>query len=227
VPGGARTDHISERDVEVLEFIARYGVVPRDAVALWADTGKTVTQTRERRLAVAGLIEVSTPLGGLPVAVATRAGLGACERSELPLARISPSNFQHDAVCARLGARLEREGYQLLSERELRAEEGAWGRRDYSIRLRTRSHRPDMLRVGELRVPVEAELTRKAQGRLEEIVHRWRAAVDAGRFHRVLYYCTAEVLPYVQRAVDRAEAEVQIRVEQLADEDLLHTSLFA
>lgn len=212
--------------MEVLEFIARYGVVPRDAVARWADSGRTATQVRERRLAVAGLIEISTPLQGLHVAAATRAGLGACERDELTVARVSPSNLQHDAVCARLGARLEREGHQMLSERQLRAEESAFGRRVHSLRLRTRLHRPDLMRVGELTTPIEAELTRKAQGRLEEIVRRWRAAVDEGRFDRVLYYCTVEVLPYVHRAVDRAGAEAQIRVEQLADEDLLNTSLF-
>lgn len=294
MPGGKRTDRISERDLEVLEFIGRYGVVPRDAVGVWAGTAKTATQTRERRLALAGLIEVANPWQGAgPFAVATRAGLGACLRDELPVAEISPSNLQHHAVCARLGARLERAGRQILSERELRAEERAWGKRVHSIQLRTRLHRPDLMilpaaaeseresdrstsavihsesgssasdlgRQGpsssrtqggrrgertlvreradrtedtEMRsapgvsksIAVEVELTRKAQGRLEEIVRRWRAAVDEGRFQRVLYYCTSEVLPYVQRAVDRARAEEQVTAELIPDEDVLVTSLF-
>ncbi len=50
MPGGKRTDRISPRDIEVLEFIARLGVAPRSAVALWAGTARTVTITRERRL---------------------------------------------------------------------------------------------------------------------------------------------------------------------------------
>lgn len=276
MPGGKRTDRVSARDLEVLEFIARYGVVPRDAVGVWAGTAKTATQTRKRRLALAGLIEVSTPWQGAgPFAVATRAGLGACLRDELPVAQISPSNLQHDAVCARLGARLERAGHQLLSERELRAEERAWGKRVHSIRLRTRFHRPDLVilpadsssasdwgpawpsnsrtqggqrreRTGvreqdgstedaEVRratrviqpIAVEVELTRKAQGRLEEIVRLWRRAVDEDRFQGVHYYCAPEVLSYVARAVDRAGAEGQIRVEALPQADLLATSLFA
>ena len=50
MPGGKRTGQISRRDVEVLEFIARFGVVPRSAVATWALTGQTATLTREHRL---------------------------------------------------------------------------------------------------------------------------------------------------------------------------------
>jgi hypothetical protein len=45
-------------DLEVLEFIARQGVVPREAVAIWADTRRAVTAARERRLREAGLVEV-------------------------------------------------------------------------------------------------------------------------------------------------------------------------
>jgi hypothetical protein len=227
VPGGKRTDRVSERDLEVLEFIARYGVVPRDAVAVWADTAKTTTQTRERRLALAGLIEVSHPWDGVgPFVNATRAGIRACLLDELPVVRPSPSKLQHFAVCARLGARLERAGQQLLSERELRAEERAWGKRVHSIQLPTRLHKPDLMQVGEPPTPIEVELTRKAQGRLEEIVRRWRTAVDEERFQRVLYYCTSEVLPYVQRAVDRARAEEQVTAELIPDEDVLVTLLF-
>lgn len=228
MPGGKRTDRISGRDLEVLEFIARYGVVPRDAVAVWADTAKTATQTRERRLAVAGLVEVSHPWGKEvgPFVNATRAGIRACLLDELPVVRPSPAKLQHFAVCARLGARLESAGAQLLSERELRAEERGWGKRVHSIRLRTRLHRPDLMRVGQLTIPIEVELTRKAQGRLEEIVRLWRRAVDEERFQAVHYYCAPTVAPYVHRAVDRAGAEDQIRVEALPEEDLLATSLF-
>jgi hypothetical protein len=283
--------------MEVLDFIARFGTVPRDAVATWAGTAKTATQTRERRLALAGLIEVSRPWGEIgPFANATRVGLGACLRDELPVARESPSKLRHQAVCARLAARLERDGRLLLSERELRAEERAWGKRVNSIRLRTRLHRPDLMALpagtdpallggaawlnralkrsqleedisalehrreastasprqggqgGEpdgtrdpiggaenaetnaapgLPSPIEVELSRKAQGRLEEIVRRWRAAVDEARFQRVHYYCTTAVLPYVQRAVDAAGAEEQVSAEVLPEEDALVASLWS
>ena len=89
MPRGVRTDRISERDLEVLEFIARFGVVPRQAVSVWADTRKAVTLARERRLRLAKLIELHPRLGPLgPFALATRVGLRACGRPELRPARL-------------------------------------------------------------------------------------------------------------------------------------------
>jgi hypothetical protein len=63
MPGGRRTDRISQRDLEVLEFVARFGVVPREAVAMWAGTARAVTAARERRLREAGLVEVIPGIG--------------------------------------------------------------------------------------------------------------------------------------------------------------------
>ena len=214
--------------MEVLEFVARYGVVPRDAVAVWADTAETMTQRRERRLRLGGLVKVEHPFQGSgPFLTATRAGLGLCLRGELPLAHLSLAKLQHHAVCARLGARLERAGECLLSERELYAQERASGKRDFSIRLRERLHRPDLVRLGDPPTAIEVELTRKAQGRLEEIIRVWSEEVIAGRFERVVYYCSAEVLPYVERAVEQARADQQIGTELLPDEDFVAPLLLA
>jgi hypothetical protein len=47
---------ISFRDLEVLDFICKFKVVNRTAVRWWADTGRSVTLDRERRLREAGLI---------------------------------------------------------------------------------------------------------------------------------------------------------------------------
>jgi hypothetical protein len=110
VPDGSRTERITKRDLEVLEFVARYGVVPRDAVSTWAATARTMTHRRERRLRLAGLVAVTYPWAAGPYVVATRSGLGACRRDKLTVARVSPSKLHHHAVSARLGARLERAG---------------------------------------------------------------------------------------------------------------------
>jgi hypothetical protein len=56
-------ERISRRDLEVLGFICRFGVVPRAAVAIWAKTGRSVTLDRERRLREAGLLEQHPALG--------------------------------------------------------------------------------------------------------------------------------------------------------------------
>ena len=50
---------ISFRDLQVLDFICRFGVVNRTAVQWWAETGRSVTLDRERRLREAGLISTS------------------------------------------------------------------------------------------------------------------------------------------------------------------------
>ena len=76
--GGKRTDLISERDVEVLGFIARFGVVPRSAVARWAATARSTTYARERRLHKDGLITVQQFfVRGEPLLIATKSGLHA------------------------------------------------------------------------------------------------------------------------------------------------------
>ena len=107
MPGGKRTDRISERDLEVLEFVARFGTVPREVVALWAGTGKAVTAARERRLRLAGLVEVLPGVGDTGrLVLCTRDGLRAVFRGELPVPRFSPGTVRHTAVVARVAVRL-------------------------------------------------------------------------------------------------------------------------
>jgi hypothetical protein len=227
---GGKERRVSGRDVEVLEFVARYGVVPRSAVARWAGTAKTVTGEREKRLRDAGLVEVSRPwMSPEPVVVATGKGLALCGRPELPKAKASPRTLRHFAAAAHLAVDLERAGEQLLSERQLLAHERAMGRRDFSIRLRgeEKYHRPDLIAIGKPPSIIEVELTAKGKARLDEIIAGWKMAVERGRFAGVRYYCSSEALPYVKRAVDRVGAQEQVRVELLPEEDLLATSLLA
>lgn len=130
MPGGKRTERISKRDLEVLEFVGRFGVVPRDVVALWAGTGRAVSYERERRLREAGLIEVLPGFGdiGRPV-LCTRRGLRAVGREELTEPRFSPAALHHSSVAARVAAQLELSRQRVLSEREIFARERAEGKR--------------------------------------------------------------------------------------------------
>jgi hypothetical protein len=138
---------VSERDLEVLEFVARFGVVPRAAAARWAATGRTMTLRREKRLREAGLLAVQRPWDASdPVLVASRQGLMACGREELSTARVSLATLHHFSVVAHLAAVLEGTGAQLLAERELRAHERALGKRQFSLTLpRGKHHRPDLV----------------------------------------------------------------------------------
>jgi hypothetical protein len=203
--------------VEVLWFVARFGVVPRSAVARWARTRKTVTAEREKRLRDAGLLEVMRPwLSPEPVLVATAGGLALCGRGELAVARVSPLTLRHFVATAHLAVDLEQAGQQLLSERELLTYERATGERDFSIRLADRSyHRPDLIALGDPPGIVEVELTAKGKARLDEIVSGWAAAVDRGRFARVRYFCSTEALPYVERAVQRTGAGDRVDAQLL------------
>lgn len=220
MPGGKRTDRISKRDLEVLEFIARFGVVPRSAVAIWAGTGRTVTITRERRLREAGLIEVSPGVGRSDrLLLCTKTGLRTVGRTDLRLAQFSLQRVHHESVVASLAASLERAGDRTLSEREILARERAAGERVFSASLsRGRFHRADLLRFdveeGDFEA-VEVELTTKGASRLDELLRAWRRTVAEQRVKRVVYRCSATARPYVERAVERTRTSTAIAVEEL------------
>jgi hypothetical protein len=123
---------VTGRDLEVLEFVARFGVVPRDAVAKWAGTARTMTARREKRLREAGLFRVEKRWGAeAPVLLAIADGLAVCGRDELSPARFSQATAEHFAATTRLAAALETEGKELLSERELLAHERALGEKQF------------------------------------------------------------------------------------------------
>ena len=95
---------MSARDVAVLEFVARFGVVPRDAAARRAGTARSMTLRREKRLREAGLLAVEKPPPGVPFLLATRLGLEVCGRDDLLPARIALVGLPHLSgykVCAR------------------------------------------------------------------------------------------------------------------------------
>jgi hypothetical protein len=231
---------ISFRDLEVLDFICRFGVVNRSAVRWWADTGRSVTLDRERRLREAGLIAVHPPIGRSgPLISITSRGLALADRRELGPARVSVWAANHSVVCAQLGAHLEgRLGDQVLSERELVADEKRFGDRCYSARRLFPErgwHRPDLYRFtvedGRIREHVlEVELTPKAPERLLGIVKAWDRhrlrklySGEAGETfdpreqtpHRIIYLCPEKMLPHVERAIKKAGAGSRISAQKL------------
>jgi hypothetical protein len=207
--GGRRTERISERDLEVLEWVARFGVVPRGAVGLWAGTGQTVTWTRERRLRDAGLLELHPAVGDSgPLVLCTRAGLKACGRGELAVPPFSAPRVFHSAIVDHVAARIERAGDHVLSEREIFARERAEGERLLSAELPGgRYHRPDLILLGDRIEAIEVELTDKAAQRLDALLRAWLDAVILKRVARVIYLCSPHALRYVERSLVRIRAE--------------------
>ena len=219
MPGARRSNRISQRDLEVLEFIARQGVVPREAVAIWADTRRAVTAARERRLREAGLIEVWPGVGASGrIIVCRRGGLQAVCRQELSTPRLSPATLLHSCATATVAARLERQGHCVFTEREIVAYERNAGERSCSAEVENgRFHRPDLIVIGDPPEAIEVELSDKSNRRLDEILRGWRWAVAEKRFGRVRYLCSRRALLYVERAVERTRIEAGIEIERLSE----------
>jgi hypothetical protein len=214
--GGKRTDAISARDLEVLEFIARFGIVPRQAVAVWAGTKRAPTMKRERRLRISKLITVVPGIGATGrLVLPTRTGLAACGRPELRGVEFSFARANHEAAVATVAAKMERDGDRLLSEREITARERLAGDRHLSAALPNgRHHRPDLIRIADTLEAIEVELTPKAPARLDELIRAWRRAVVQRRLARVVYLCSPATKRHVERSVTRTSA-TQIQVKPL------------
>jgi|GEM_PF-874887 len=217
VSGRKKTERITERDLEVLEFVARFGVIPRQVVAEWAETGRAVTAARERRLREAGLVEVLPGLGDSGrLVLCTCRGLQVVGREELPTPRFSPATLNHSSITARVAAQLERAGHRVLSEREIEARERAEGKRVFSALVSGRRlHRPDLVVLGDPPVAIEVELSDKSARRLDELMRAWRRALAVGQFGRVRYLCSPRALAYVERAVRQTGIGAPVEVEPL------------
>jgi hypothetical protein len=217
--GARRSNRISQRDLEVLEFIARQGVVPREAVAIWADTRRAVTAARERRLREAGLVEVWPGFGASGrIVICTRGGLKAVCRQELPTPRPSPASLPHACATATIAARLERQGHRVLTEREIMAHERDQGERIYSAGVDNgRFHRPDLIVMGDMPEAIEVELSDKSNRRLDEILKGWRWAILEKKISRVRYLCSSRAVRHVERAIGRIKSDAGIDVEGLGE----------
>jgi hypothetical protein len=217
MPGGRRTERISERDLEVLEFVVRYGLVSREAVRTWARTGRSVTLARERRLREGGLVSVLPAVGDSgPLLLATRLALRLLCRTELPTPRFSPGRAIHDAIVSRVGAALEAAGEVLLSEREILATERAKGNRIYSAKRPDGGHhRPDLIRLTDPPDAIEVELTDKAAPRLDEILRSWRRASVSAKVGRVIYLCDPRAARYLERSIARTHTDHWVLMEPL------------
>ncbi len=220
--GGVRTDAISERDLEVLELIARLGVAPRSVVAEWSGNGdRTWIYRRERRLLDAGYVAACPRFSDSgPVVRITRRGLRVCGRDELWEPRYSDSRVRHALDVGRVGVGYERAGQAVLFERELMARERSEGVRLFSAELSGRRfHRPDLVLLEEAGAPVavEVELTAKAGRRLDEIMRAWRRAIVRKKVGAVVYRCSPRARAAVERSMVRTKVSrgTQIRIESL------------
>lgn len=221
---------ITNRDKEVVNWIARVGAADPSHVMARFGMGRTVTYRRLGALEAAGLIERSRLLyGQAGLTVATRAGLRLCGLEDLGVARVSAASVAHWQASTTVAVLLERRhrAAAVGGVREIRAAERATGRPVATAEVGSSSHLPDLVVWGPagpgLRggMAVEVELTAKAPRRLEQIVRGWRRTVSQGVVSRVLYVCSPEALRAVERAITKTEAQQQVRTAAMPAADVL------
>jgi hypothetical protein len=211
------TSTISLRDLEVLAFVARFGLVSASAAARSAGTGRSVTYRREERWRKHGLIRVLPEVAGSGrLLTCTPEGLRAVGQEELRPARVSIGRVRHAIAVAQVAAELEGRGERVLSEREVIAIERREGRRLHSAEMTGgRFHRPDLV-LTEGPIGVEVELTQKASWRLDSIMRGWRSAVGEDRLSAVRYLCGERAIRPVTQAVERTVTDELIEVAPIA-----------
>lgn len=171
------------------------------------------------------LLEQKTLLYRQPgLYVASAEGLRWCRLERLGVYRVGPGGFEHAREVARAAVALNADlpGWDVLSEREIRAAESDRGELVASARVgelpggRPALHRPDLAVISpeERVVAVEVELSVKAPRRLAGIC---RGYARARHIDRVYYLATPAAARAVARAVVETRAQDRITVLALAD----------
>ncbi len=215
---------LTNRDIEILDWINRLGAVGAKHVAVRFEMNDQPAYRRLNRLVKEGLLAYHRLLFHCPgLYVATRKALSWRGPSGLALYEVTPGLFEHTWQVASVAAALGRDlsGWQVWSERELRWHERQEQKLLASARVGTKGdrdvlHRPDLVLVspqGRL-VAVEVELTTKERPRLVKICRGWARArhVDA-----VYYLAAPQVDVAVRRAVSETRSEDRVCVLALGE----------
>src|SRR4051812_11308245 len=126
-----RDAQLTERDREIVAWIARLGAIEATHVRARFRTGRSVGYDRLSVLASHGLVERVTLLHRQPgLYVATREGRRWTDTEQLGHCRVSPGAVRHWSRCGRAVAALEHEfgSERIRSDREIRVAERAAGR---------------------------------------------------------------------------------------------------
>jgi hypothetical protein len=182
---------ITQRDQELLAYLARHRMVRTDHVAVLLGRRALTVRRRLAGLAAAGFVQGDVIFRGQPECwQITRRGLAAIG-SPLPAPRRDLANHTHDVGVAWLWLAARDGAFgplrDLHSERELRSADGPGRRAEPPLAVRViggvgprggeRLHYPDLRFTTERgeRVAVELELTRKSRIRRELILSAYGA----------------------------------------------------
>lgn len=222
---------ITNRDRDIVDWIARVGAVEPAHVMFRFKMGRTVTYRRLAALEVAGLVERVRLLHGQPgLIVATKAGLRLRGLQALGVTKVSAGAARHWQASSLVAVILERH-YGLGAVggvREIRAAERATGKLVASVTIGAVSHVPDLVIWGPEGAGrpggtvIEVELTAKAPERLRSILRGWGRAQMIGTVAGVLYVCGPGAERAVMREVKALSPQQAIQVARMqALNDLL------
>lgn len=225
----ARGPELTERDVEVLRWMTRHGVVTAELIGrrfFWRPDRSTYGQwaayRRLRALRDLGLILADKPYARHPeVLRVTREGARIADVGVRP-APLVVSQLSHSIALVWLTEYLlaENSGAELMTERELRAER----HRELAEGLREteEGRTPDaLLRIptngpgaqGILTVAVELDLSRKDRRAMERMVREY----DYERVDRIWWYVTPARVERTRELVRELRAEDRIEVRAWRD----------
>jgi hypothetical protein len=218
----ARSPHLTERDIDIIRWITRHGVVTADLVGrrfFWRPQlqtyGRRATYRRLNALCRLGLIldkrEYGTPHN---VIRTTRAGSRLADVGIRP-APFVLSELQHTLSVVALGEYLlhANPGAELTTERELRVQrlrETLAGTREHGLGrvpdavLRLR---PNAQGASE-NIAVELDLTRKDQRAIEQIIRQYAYE----KFDRVWWYVKPIRVERMQTIVRSLHADHRVEV---------------
>jgi len=214
--GVARRDRglrLTERDVEVVRWIARWRFASLGQVRRRFGLGRSGAYGCLGRLAELGMLEFQRLFAAHPGSyTVTAGGLGLAEVA-LPRVGVDLRTYRHDAALVDVGIDLELQGLVVVSERELRAADAGAAQPRHAVVLggqqadgRARRHYPDLIvgPEGQTRFAVELELAAKRTARLREILLAYRRAQHLAA---VVYYAE---LPAVRTRLETLRGELSM-----------------
>lgn len=218
----------TRRDAEIVDWIGRLGAAGAEHVMRRFGMSRSTAYERLNLLTKDGLLEHHGVLFARPgMYTATSAGLRWQGLGHLGLGRVRPGGFEHAWQVVQIAVELylSLPGWEILSERELRAIEADSDELFASVQVGQVSghpllHRPDLVLAspGTRIVPIEVELSVKSSSRLAAICRGW---ARARHINSVYYLAAPGPGRAVQRAVRAANATDRVNVLSLGDVPLL------
>jgi hypothetical protein len=219
----------TEKDAEIVGWVGRLGAAGAEHVMARFGMGRSWAYSRLGRLVADGLLEQKTLLYRKPgLYVASAEGLRWCGLGRLGVYRVGPGGFQHAHEVATAAVALHGclPGWEVVSEREIRAAESDTGELLASVRVgelpggRPALHRPDLAVISPegRALAIEVELSVKAPRRLAGIC---RGYARARHIERVYYLAAPAPARAVSRAVDETRAQDRVSVLALGDVESL------